>query len=291
MTAMTTEQPGFLKVNPARRGFFKLSFMRHALLWSVMALSVVALPGCGVFLVGSAVTTTAVVAADRRTVGEQVTDKEIDLKVANEMRVNFGQTARINATTYLGVVLLTGEVFSEDISKKANELAAAVPQVNKVINQLYVGPLASFGQIASDTWLSTKVNSTLLATQGIPSGTILVVVERDNVYLMGLVTQAEADITNRTVAKIGGVKEVFPYYQIMTPEQLRALQERNKINNELPPSNPTPSGMGNPNTVNNAGSASTSGSAGGSGGANSGATQATPIEPATSATPMPINPN
>jgi osmotically-inducible protein OsmY len=257
--------------------------LRHGIQRAIILLAllggVVALPGCAFFLVGSAVTTTAVVANDRRTVGEQVTDKEIELKSANEMRVNFGETANITSTSYLGVVLLTGEVFSEDISKKATALAAAIPQVNKVINQLYVGPLSSFGQIASDTWLASKIRTTLIATRDIPSGAVKDVVQRNNVYLMGLVTQAEGDLINLTVSKIGGVKEVFPFYEIMTPEQAKALAERNKINNELPPSNPTPVGQGNAATPAQAGSNAATG------------TSATPIAPAGGATPMPINPN
>jgi osmotically-inducible protein OsmY len=248
--------------------------------------SVVVLPGCAFFLIGSAVTTTAVVATDRRTVGEQVSDKEIALKVANEMRVNFGETANITSTSYLGVVLLTGEVFSEDISKKATALATAVPQAKKVINQLYVGPLSSFGQLASDTWLASKIRSTLIATRDIPSGAIIDVVQRDNVYLMGLVTQSEADLVNRTISQISGVKEVFPFYQIMTLEQAKALAARNKINNNLPESNPTPSGLGSAYADPGPSSAPATTSSNAATG-----TSATPISPASGASPMPINPN
>lgn len=264
--------------------------LRHSVQRTVFLLalfgSVVVLPGCAFFLVGSAISTTAVVATDRRTVGEQVTDKEIELKVANDMRVNFGETANITTTSYLGVVLLTGEVFSEDISKKATALATSVPQVTKVINQLYVGPLSSFGQLASDTWLASKIRSTLIATTNIPSGAIIDVVERDNVYVMGLVTQTEADLVNRTISKVGGVKEVFPFYQIMTPEQAKALADRNKINNNLPESNPAPSGLGSAYADPKASSPpGTTGSNTATG------TSASPIAPASGAMPMPINPN
>jgi osmotically-inducible protein OsmY len=255
---------------------------RGVILFALLG-GVVALPGCAFFLIGSAVSTTAVVANDRRTVGEQVTDKEIELKSANDMRINFGETANITSTSYLGVVLLTGEVFSDNISKKATELAAAIPQVTKVINQLYVGPLSSFGQIASDTWLASKIRTTLIATSGIPSGAVIDVVQRNNVYLMGLVTQSEADVVNLTVSKIGGVKEVFPFYQIMTPEQAKALAERNKINKNLPESNPSPSGLGNAYAPPAASGTPTTGSA------NAKGTSATPIAPASGATPMPIN--
>lgn len=201
-----------------------------------------AFSGCAPIIVGGAAATTAMIATDRRTVGEQVSDKEINLKVDNEMQVKFGPTARINASSYDGVVLLTGDAFSEKIRGEAAALTAAVPQVKSVINRLYVGPVASFSQITSDTWLSSKVKTTLLTTEGIPYGAVVVTVERDDVYLQGLVTQAEADKIAQTVAGVGGVKEVFTLFDIMTPEQARAMQESQTSNNGLPASNPTPTG-------------------------------------------------
>lgn len=203
------------------------------------------LSGCAPIIVGGAAATTALIATDRRTVGEQVSDKEINLKVDNEMQVKFGPTARINASSYDGVVLLTGDAFSEKIRGEAAALTAAVPQVKSVINRLYVGPVASFSQITSDTWLASKVKTTLLTTEGIPYGAVVVTVERDDVYLQGLVTQAEADKIAKTAAGVSGVKEVFTLFDIMTPEQVRALQASQTAGSGLPPSNPTPTGTGN----------------------------------------------
>lgn len=201
------------------------------------------LAGCAPVLIGGAAATTAFVATDRRTVGQQVSDKEINLKVDNEMQVKFGKTARINASSYDGVVLLTGDAFSEKIRGEAAAITAAVPQVKSVINRLYVGPLASFSQITSDTWLASKVKTTLLTTEGVPYGAVVVTVERDDVYLQGLVTQTEADKIAEVVASVGGVKKVFTLFDIMTPEQAAAFAASQQREPGLPSSNPTPTGV------------------------------------------------
>lgn len=201
------------------------------------------LAGCAPVIIGGAAATTAMVATDRRTVGQQVSDKEVNLKVDNEMQVKFGKTARINASSYDGVVLLTGDAFSEKIRGEAAAIAASVPQVKSVINRLYVGPLASFSQITSDTWLSSKVKTTLLTTEGVPYGAIVVTVERDDVYLQGLVTQAEADKIAEVAASVSGVKQVYTLFDIMTPEQAAALAASRESTSGLPPSNPTPTGV------------------------------------------------
>ena len=198
------------------------------------------LAGCAPILVGGAAATTALVATDRRTVGQQVSDKEINLKIANEVRIKFGQTARINASSYDGVVLLTGDAFSEKIRGEAAAIAANTPQVKSVINRLYVGPLASFSQITSDTWLSSKVKTALLTAEGVPSGAVQVTVERDDVYLQGLVTQAESDKIAEVVAGVGGVKQVYTLFDIMTPEQEAALRASGQREPGLPASNPSP---------------------------------------------------
>jgi osmotically-inducible protein OsmY len=200
------------------------------------------LSACAPILVGGAAAGTVLVATDRRTVGQQVTDKEIDLKVSNEMSVRFGQTARIKASAYDGVVLLVGDAFSEKIRGEAAAAASEVSQVKSVINRLDVGPLASFSQITSDTWLSSKVRTTLIATRDVPSGAVITTIEKGNVYLQGLVTQAEADKIAEVVAGVSGVKKVYTLFDIMTPEQAAAFAASREPRTGLPPSNPSPTG-------------------------------------------------
>jgi osmotically-inducible protein OsmY len=200
------------------------------------------LSACAPVLIGGAMATTAFVATDRRTIGQQVSDQEIDLKLAADMTTTFGQTARISASSYDGVVLLTGDAFSEKIRGEAASIAANTTQVKSVINRLAVGPVASFSQITSDTWLASKVKTTLFMAKDVPYGAIAVTVERDNVYLQGLVTEAEAKRIAEVTASVGGVKEVYTLFQVMTPEQAQARENAARSASGLPESNPTPTG-------------------------------------------------
>ena len=75
---------------------------------------------------------------DRRTTAQQADDKLIELKVNNHMRTRFGDTARINATVYQSVVLLTGEALIEEIKVQAGDIARKVEKVKSVSNQVVV---------------------------------------------------------------------------------------------------------------------------------------------------------
>src|SRR5690606_398853 len=87
------------------------------------------LSGCGALVVGGPAATTAVVATDRRTAAEQVEDQAIEMKAAAEMRKWFERNARVNATSYAGRLLLTGDVPTEQDKQKAGETAKRIEKV------------------------------------------------------------------------------------------------------------------------------------------------------------------
>src|SRR3546814_634928 len=92
------------------------------LMLATLALAgITALSGCGLLVVGGTAATTASVATDRRTTGEQVEDQAIEMKSGSELRALFGDKARVNTTSYGGWALLTGDVPTEQDKKKAEE--------------------------------------------------------------------------------------------------------------------------------------------------------------------------
>lgn len=192
----------------------------HRLLLAGFALAgVTALSGCGLLVVGGAATT-AVVATDRRTTGEQVEDQAIEMKSAAEMRRLFGDKARINTTSYAGLTLLTGDVPTAQDKEKAGQAAMQVEKVKKVINELRVGDLTPVSVRTNDTWLTSKVRSTLINTKEVPSRTIVVTTERGIVYLMGKVTSAEGERAGKAAASVTGVNKVVKLFQIVSPESI-----------------------------------------------------------------------
>lgn len=192
---------------------------RFVLIGATLA-CVMTLSGCGALVVGGTAATTAIVATDRRTVGQQVEDQAIEMKAAAEMRRLFEDTARVNATAYAGVLLLTGDVPSEQAKQQATEAAEKVEKVVRVVNELRVGELTPLSVRSNDTWLTSKVKTTLINTREVPSRTINVTTERGVVYLLGKVTDAEGQRAAIAASSVNGVNKVVKLFQIVSPESL-----------------------------------------------------------------------
>lgn len=178
------------------------------------------LSACGALVVGGAAATTAVVATDRRTTGEQVEDRAIEMKAAAEMRTLFGDKARVNTMSYAGLLLLTGDVPTEADKQRATEAAAKVEKVTKVVNELRVGELTPISVRTNDTWLTSKVKTALINTKGVPTRTILVTTERGIVYLMGRVTNDEAQRASISASRVSGINKVVKGFEIVSAASL-----------------------------------------------------------------------
>ena len=249
--------------------------MNHALLISRRALLAVAatlaagsISGCVPLIVGGAAATATVV-SDRRNVQEQANDKNINANVNAALKKQFGDnatqagdTARINSNAYLGVVLLTGDAFSEKAKAQAGEIAGKIDGVKSVSNQIHVGPLGSFGDDASDTWLTSKVMAKLASTYDIPSRAIVVTSHLGVVYLMGMVTQHEGDLAAAAAAEVSGVVRVDKLFRTISQSEAARLDN---FENKLPStSKGSSSGMGESATI---GESAPAKGAAGSGGA------------------------
>lgn len=182
--------------------------------------STLTLAGCGAVVVGGAAATTAMVATDRRTAGEQVEDKAIELKAASEMTNVFGDRARVNTTSYAGVVLLTGDVPTEQDKTLAERTAAGIDKVQRVVNELRVGSITPISVRTNDTWITSKVRTALINTKDVPSLAITVTTERGVVYMMGKVTETEGQRAAKAASMVAGVNKVIKLFEIVSPESL-----------------------------------------------------------------------
>ncbi|HZH56160.1 BON domain-containing protein [Yanghanlia caeni] len=194
------------------------------LLRAACALTVLAaLSGCGALVVGGTAATTAVVATDRRTAGEQLEDTSIEMKVGAEMRRIFAETpaVRIVPHSYAGQVLLVGDVPSEKDKQQAGEAAQKVDKVVRVVNELRVGPVTPTSVRTNDTWITSKVKAALINTKEVPSRTISVTTERGIVYLQGRVTHTEGERAGIVASGVSGVNKVVKLFEIVSPESVQ----------------------------------------------------------------------
>ncbi|TDO12571.1 MULTISPECIES: BON domain-containing protein [Halomonas] len=152
-----------------------------------------------------------------RTFGTQIEDEGIETKISH----NLGRTdarlgdARINVDSFNGVVLLTGQVPSEELKEKATQVASKVRNVREVHNELAIAANLPASQRLADTWLSTRIRTSLAANQEIDSGRIRVIVENNSVYLMGIVTRDEAQRIVQAVSAIGGMQRIVKVFDYL----------------------------------------------------------------------------
>lgn len=143
-----------------------------------------------------------------------------DLKIATYIGVNINKAdpilneAHINVHAYNGVILLTGEVQSAELRRKAGEVANAFSGVRQVYNELVVAANSSVVSRANDSLIASQVRTKLLFHEQIESSKIDVIVENNTVFLMGLVTRNTADLAATVAANSRGVERVVRAFEI-----------------------------------------------------------------------------
>jgi osmotically-inducible protein OsmY len=190
------------------------------------ALSAALLSGCGALLVGGVIVGSAMVATDRRTTGAQVDDETIEVKSSSRMSETFGDKARIETTSYNRMVLLTGEVPTAEDKTKAEQVVARVPNVGSVVNEITVGPLNTFGERSKDTYITTKVKTSLVDAKDLFANSIKVTTHRGVVYLMGRVTEREANRASEVARGVSGVTKVVRVFEVISEAELANTQPK-----------------------------------------------------------------
>jgi osmotically-inducible protein OsmY len=204
---------------------------------SITLLVVAQLSACGVLAVGGVVAG-ASVAADRRTPAVQAIDKGIELEAENALAKRFGDNAHINVTSFNQKVLLTGEVKDADIKGEAGAYAKAMKNARSVFNELFIGPNSSLTARANDAYLESKIKTQMIFTEQLPSNSMAIVAEGSSVYLMGILTQSEADLAKKVASNTNGVKDVYAYFDIISEEEKIRLEKQGKADQSQPSSPP-----------------------------------------------------
>ena len=181
-----------------------------------------ALSACAPLLAGGAVVGSIMV-TDRRTAGSQVEDEGIELRAASRIRENLGDRVRVSVTSYNRQVLLTGEVPSAQDKQLVEQVVSRVENVRVVVNELGILGQASLTQRSSDTLVTGKVKAGLLDADDVFSRAFKVVTERGTTYLMGRVTQREAERATAITRGTGGVQKVVRVLEIISEDELQAL--------------------------------------------------------------------
>jgi len=193
------------------------------------------LSACVPLVMGGAFVGSTMVATDRRTSGAQLEDEGIELRANNRIGQALSDQVHINVTSYNRQVLLTGEVPTATDKQKLDDLVLKVENVRSVVNEVAVLGTTSLSQRSSDTLVTGKVKASLVDARDLQSNVFKVVTERGAVYLMGRVSQREADRATELARNVSGVQKVVRVFEILTEDELK-----NAIPQPVPVSSATP---------------------------------------------------
>jgi osmotically-inducible protein OsmY len=151
----------------------------------------------------------------RRSVGTMIDDSSIETTV--DVNIDAADPAlknsHINVVSFNGVVLLVGQVPSQDLKNLATRVATSSTRVKTVHNELEIAGATTFLSRSNDSWISSKLKTLMLADPTVSGLRIKIVTENGVVYLMGLVTQAEAQAAVDLVSNASGVTKVVRAFE------------------------------------------------------------------------------
>jgi len=155
----------------------------------------------------------ALAADDRRSIGAQTEDKDIDLRAGGRINERFGDKAHINVTSYNRNVLLTGEAPDAASKAQAEKIVREITNVRGAVNEIQIAGVSSYTARANDTYLTSKVKARFIDNGSFSTNHVKVVTESGVVYLLGLVTHKEADAAVEIARTTGGVQKVVRVFE------------------------------------------------------------------------------
>ncbi len=197
------------------RGSLALAVVASALVSSTLT-------ACVPLLIGGAAAGGALVTIDRRTSGAQLDDQSIELRAMSRLRDSIGSRARVSVTSYNRQVLMTGEVLNEQDRKLVEQVVSRVENVSAVFNELAIINSPTLVQRSTDVLITGQVKA-LLIDKDLYANAFKVVTERGTVYLMGRVTQREADRSTEVVRGARGVQKVVRIFEVISEDELARL--------------------------------------------------------------------
>ena len=185
----------------------------------IIILTVQSITACAPLLLGTAVITTIDLSTERRSVGRNIDDNVLELKLRRDYWTDESLgSVNISVTVMNGIVLLTGEVHSDEQRQYAESLARSYDQTREVVNELDLSGRSNINSRANDSYITAKVKARLLQANDLPLTNIKVVTERGNVYLLGLVTEAEALAAVELTQSVVGVTHIVKVFEYIKAE-------------------------------------------------------------------------
>jgi len=187
--------------------------MRYIFVMLIAALGL--LQGCVAPVVAAAGVGAGVMmsSADRRSPGAMVEDDTIESKSQKRIDEKYKDTAHVSVTAYNRFALVTGSAASEEAKMDIERIVGSIPNVKGIANELVVGKPDGNSSGGNDTRITGNVKVRFVKSTAFKADSVKVVTENGVVYLMGLVTRAEADAASDIASTTAGVQKVVRVFE------------------------------------------------------------------------------
>lgn len=171
------------------------------------------LQGCAALVLGGGAVS-VLIAKDPRSAGSLVDDQVVEVKSTSSLKEDpLTQPGRIVVSSYNGLVLLVGEVPSEDAKARASDIVKAKPNVKQVVNELKVASTSALGTRSKDAWIAARAKAELLTADDHPGLKVKATVDSGVAYLQGIVKRDDGDWAATVVSNLPYVHTVVKVFE------------------------------------------------------------------------------
>ncbi len=139
---------------------------------------------------------------------------EMDIRFSIHRNKTISDT-NVSVTIWNAVVLLTGEVPDQQAIDRILDIAKSHHYTRQVVNRIELAGRTNMASRVNDSLLTGRVKTALVVSGTVDPTRFKVVTERANVYLMGLVTSAEATEAVLIVRSVPGVVRVIKVFEYL----------------------------------------------------------------------------
>ncbi len=179
-----------------------------------LAASIMLLTACIPAAIGIIAVTTVDLMKERRTLGTVIDDNLAEASILREVFADesLGRSVHVSPTSLNGVLLLTGEVATEQQKQRVEAIANSYQGVSQIVNQLDIAGKSSLTSRTNDALITAKVKTELIRNKIVDATNIKVVTERGVVYLLGIVTPIEGETAIELAKKVSGVVRIVKVF-------------------------------------------------------------------------------
>lgn len=150
---------------------------------------------------------------DRRSTGAMVEDDTIESKGQKRIDEIYKDAAHVSITAYNRFALITGTTSTEEIKMDIERIVGSIPNVKGIANELVVNKTPGNSTSSSDSHITGNVKYRFVRSPALKTEQVKVVTDSGVVYLMGLVTRAEADAASDIASTTAGVQKVVRVFE------------------------------------------------------------------------------